>query len=268
MLSATPPGSCQRRQEANERPVFRRACHVDQRQQIAKTSTEHRQGRRPTGLLPREQVHRPVVSRSTATSRPGRPKRLLANAGTKWARRLLPEQGRLEIDLEIIVPSGRTDWKASIQSIAQSARKDRDQDPHCLPVRQRRTDKIPKGKLTSPSLPTPEAKPRGRTTMDVPPADPGRAERGKRWAIQEHEALEPRPALARRGEQHHRMKNVISQHPDDPLQDSRAQPLCTTAGVAGSNAVWTNWPRRDRQPAQRPSALARTGHGRAALLTE
>jgi peptide/nickel transport system substrate-binding protein len=203
----------------------------------------------PTGLLPNwnQFIDQSVVKKYGYTYNPSDAKRLLKNAGYKLGSDgYFRNKDGSKIDLEIIVPSGWTDWMASIQSIAQSAKKAGIRIHTAFPSYNDRTDKLQKGNFDlaiandAQMANTPWAYYNWMFRQPIQAVqnagNDGRYKNAKLWSLVQQ--LDATPTSSVKA-----MKSIISQIQTIQLQDLPIIPLWYN-GVwsQASNAVWTNWP--------------------------
>jgi peptide/nickel transport system substrate-binding protein len=133
-------------------PVFRRALaeSINVSQIVNNVYGNIVRAADPTGLLPNwaQFVDKAVVAKYGYKYNPSDAKKLLTGAGYKMGSDgYFRNKDGSKIDLEIIVPSGWTDWMASITSIAASAKNAGIKIHTAFPSYNDRTDKIQKGKF-------------------------------------------------------------------------------------------------------------------------
>ncbi len=131
-------------------PVFRRALaeSINVNQIVNNVYGQIVKAADPTGLLPTwsQYIDKSVVAKYGYKYNPTDAKKILTNAGYKMGKDgYFRNKDGSTINLEIIVPSGWTDWMASIQSIAQSAKSGGIRIHTAFPSYNDRTDKIQKG---------------------------------------------------------------------------------------------------------------------------
>jgi len=151
-----------------------------------------------------------------------------------------------KIDLEIIVPNGWTDWMASIQAIATSAKAAGIRIHTAFPSYNDRTDKIQKGNF---DLAIVNDKQIGNTpwvyykyvfrlpVLKVQSTDNyGRYNNPKAWSLVQQLDATPTSNLTA-------MKSIMSQLETIMLKDLPMIPLWYNGMWSqASNATWTNWP--------------------------
>ncbi len=232
-------------------PVFRRALamSINVNQIVNNVYGNIVKAADPTGLLPTwsKFIDQSVVKKYGYKYDPAGAKRLLANAGYKMGSDgYFRNKDGSKIDLEIIVPSGWTDWMASIQSIAQSAKKAGIRIHTAFPSYNDRTDKIQKGKFDlaiandAQMANTPWAYYNWMFRQPIQAVqnagNDGRYKNTKLWSLVQQLDATPVSNITA-------MKKIISQIQTIQLQDLPIIPLWYN-GVwsQASNAVWTNWP--------------------------
>ena len=203
----------------------------------------------PTGLLPTwsKYTDPAVVKKYGYKYNPTDAKNILKAAGYKLGSDgYFRNKDGSKIDLEIIVPNGWTDWMASIQSIAQSAKKAGIRIHTAFPDYNARTDKIQKGNFDlaivndAQMANTPWAYYNWMFRQPIQKVqnagNVGRYKNTYLWAlVQQLDATSTSNITA--------MKSIISKIQTIQLRDLPIIPLWYN-GVwsQASNAVWTNWP--------------------------
>jgi peptide/nickel transport system substrate-binding protein len=232
-------------------PVFRRALaeSINVSQIVNNVYGQIVRAASPTGLLPNwnQFVDKSVVAKYGTKYNPTDAKKILAAAGYKMGSDgYFRNKDGSKIDLEIIVPSGWTDWMASIQSIAQSAKKAGIRIHTAFPSYNDRTDKMQKGNFDllinndQQMANTPWAyynwvfRQPIQTVQNT--GNFGRYKNSKAWTLVQQLDATPVSNVAA-------MKKIISQLQVIQLQDLPIIPLWYN-GVwsQANNAVWTNWP--------------------------
>jgi peptide/nickel transport system substrate-binding protein len=231
-------------------PVFRRALamSIDVTQIVNNVYGKLVTAADPTGLLSNwsKFIDQAVVKKYGYKYDPAGAKALLKNAGYKLGSDgYFRNKDGSKINLEIIVPSGWTDWMASIQSIAQSAKKAGIRIHTAFPSYNDRVDKLQKGNFDlaiandAQMANTPWAYYNWmfqpvKTVQNA--GNDGRYTNAKLWSlVQQLDATSVSNVTA--------MKKIISQIQTIQLQDLPIIPLWYN-GVwsQASNAVWTHWP--------------------------
>ena len=203
----------------------------------------------PTGLLPTwsKYTDPAVVKKYGYKYNPTDAKNILKAAGYKLGSDgYFKNKDGSKIDLEIIVPNGWTDWMASIQSIAQSAKKAGIRIHTAFPDYNARTDKIQKGNFDlaivndAQMANTPWAYYNWMFRQPIQKVqnagNVGRYRNTYLWSlVQQLDATSTSNITA--------MKSIISKIQTIQLRDLPIIPLWYN-GVwsQASNAVWTNWP--------------------------
>jgi peptide/nickel transport system substrate-binding protein len=232
-------------------PVFRRALamSINVSQIVNNVYGQIVKAADPTGLLPTwsKYIDKTVVAKYGYKYNPAAAKALLKGAGYKLGSDgYFRNKDGSKIDLEIIVPNGWTDWMASIQSIASSAKSAGIRIHTAYPSYNDRTDKIQKGTF---DLAIVNDKQIGNTPwiyynwiyrlpiQKVQNAgNDGRYNNPKAWALVQQ--LDATPVTNTTA-----MKSIISQLQTIMLKDLPIIPLWYNGMWSqASNAVWTNWP--------------------------
>jgi ABC-type transport system substrate-binding protein len=256
-------------------PVFRRALaeSINVSQIVNNVYGNIVAAANPTGLLPtwNQFVDKSVVAKYGYTYNPTDAKKILTAAGYKMGSDgYFRNKDGSTINLSLIVPNGWTDWMASIQSIAQSAKKAGIRITPNYPSYNDRTNKLQTGKfdLAIANDASDRQHPLGVLQLDVPPADPERAERRQRRALQERHDLEPGPAARRDvDEQRRRDEEDHLADPDHPAAGPADHPaLVQRRVVAGEQHRMDQLAvLGDGQPALHACHVARVlEHGRRA----
>lgn len=203
----------------------------------------------PTGLLPTwdKYVDQSVVDQFGFKFDVANATKLLTDAGyTKGADGFFKNKDGSAIDLEIIVPNGWTDWMASIQAIASSAKSAGIKIHTAFPSYNDRTDKIQRGNFDLAIMNDRQLSSSPWTYYSWVFRQPilgvqnagnfGRYENTAAWDLVKQLDAIPTTDLAA-------MKSVMSKIETIMLKDLPIIPLWYN-GVwsQASNAVWTNWP--------------------------
>jgi peptide/nickel transport system substrate-binding protein len=232
-------------------PVFRRALaeSINVSQIVNNVYGQIVQAANPTGLLPTwsKYIDKSVVAKYGYTYNPTDAKKILTAAGYKMGSDgYFRNKDGSTINLELIVPSGWTDWMASIQSIAQSAKKAGIRIHTAFPSYNDRTNKLQTGKFDlaiandAQIANTPWAYYNWMFRQPIQSVqnagNDGRYKNTKIWSlVQQLDATSTSNVTA--------MKKIISQIQTIQLQDLPIIPLWYNgAWSQASNAVWTNWP--------------------------
>ena len=232
-------------------PVFRRALaeSINVSQIVNNVYGQIVKAANPTGLLPTwsQFVDKSVVAKYGYKYNPTDAKKILKAAGYKMGSDgYFRNKDGSPINLEIIVPSGWTDWMASIQSIAQSAKSAGIRVHTAFPSYNDRTDKIQKGNFDlaiandAQIANTPWAYYNWMFRQPIQAVqnagNDGRYKNATVWnLIQQLDATPTSNVSA--------MKRIISQIQTIQLQDLPIIPLWYNgAWSQANNAVWTNWP--------------------------
>jgi peptide/nickel transport system substrate-binding protein len=232
-------------------PVFRRALaeSINVSQIVNNVYGQIVQAANPTGLLPTwsKYIDQSVVKKYGFSYNPADAKRLLANAGYKLGSDgYFRNKDGSTINLEIIVPSGWTDWMASIQAIAQSAKAAGIRIHTAFPSYNDRTDKIQKGNFDLAIVNdqqisnTPWTYYNWIFRMPIKAVqnagNDGRYNNPKVWSLVQQLDATPVTNVSA-------MKSIISQIQTIQLQDMPIIPLWYNGMWSqANNAVWTNWP--------------------------
>jgi peptide/nickel transport system substrate-binding protein len=203
----------------------------------------------PTGLLPMwdKFVDKTVVAKYGYKYNPTDAKKILTAAGYKMGSDgYFRNKDGSKIDLEIIVPSGWSDWMASIQAIAQSAKKAGIKIHTAFPSYDDRTQKIQKGTFDlaivndAQVANTPWAYYNWMFRQPIQAVqnagNDGRYKNAKIWSLVQQLNTTSTSNIAG-------MKAIISQIQAIQLQDLPIIPLWYNGMWSqASNATWTNWP--------------------------
>ena len=230
-------------------PVFRRALaeSINVSQIVNNVYGQIVQAANPTGLLPiwDKYVDKSVIAKYGYKYNPSDAKRLLINAGYKMGSDgYVRNKDGSKIDLELIVPSGWTDWMASIQSIAQTAKNGGIKIHVAFPSYNDRTDKINTAKYDLAivndaqisNTPWSYYNWMFRTPFVANQGNYGRYFNAAAWKLVQKLDTTPTSNVTA-------MKSIISQLQTISLQDLPVIPLWYNGMWSqASNAVWTNWP--------------------------
>jgi len=232
-------------------PVFRRALaeSIDVSKIVNNVYGNIVKAASPTGLLPTwdQYIDKTVVAKYGTKYNPTDAKKILKAAGYKMGTDgYFRNKDGSKIDLEIIVPSGWTDWMASIESIKQSAKTGGIKIHTAFPSYNDRTDKIQKGKFDLAIVNDAQISNTPWTYYNWMFRQPiqavqnagndGRYKNAKLWSLVQQLNTTPTSSIAK-------MKSIISQIQTIQLQDLPIIPLWYNgAWSQASNAVWTNWP--------------------------
>jgi peptide/nickel transport system substrate-binding protein len=232
-------------------PVFRRALaeSIDVSKIVNNVYGNIVKAASPTGLLPTwdKFIDKSVVAKYGTKYNPADAKRILTKAGYKMGSDgYFRNKDGSKINLQLIVPSGWTDWMASIQSIAQSAKAGGIKISVAFPSYNDRTDKIQKGTFDLAIVNDAQISNTPWTYYNWMFRQPiqavqnagndGRYKNAKLWSlVQQLDATSTSNVVT--------MKKIISQIQTIQLQDVPIIPLWYNgAWSQASNAVWTNWP--------------------------
>jgi peptide/nickel transport system substrate-binding protein len=232
-------------------PVFRRALaeSINVSQIVNNVYGQIVQAANPTGLLPtwNQFVDKSVVAKYGTKYNPTDAKKILTAAGYKMGSDgYFRNKDGSPINLELIVPSGWTDWMASIQSIAQSAKAGGIRIHTAFPSYNDRTNKLQTGKFDlaiandAQIANTPWAYYNWMFRQPIQSVqnagNDGRYKNSTIWSlVQQLDATSTSNVAG--------MKKIISQIQTIQLQDVPIIPLWYNgAWSQANNAVWTNWP--------------------------
>jgi peptide/nickel transport system substrate-binding protein len=232
-------------------PVFRRALaeSINVSQIVNNVYGQIVQAANPTGLLPtwNQFVDKSVVAKYGTKYNPTDAKKILTAAGYKMGSDgYFRNKDGSPINLELIVPSGWTDWMASIQSIAQSAKAGGIRIHTAFPSYNDRTNKLQTGKFDlaiandAQIANTPWAYYNWMFRQPIQSVqnagNDGRYKNSTIWSlVQQLDATSTSNVAG--------MKKIISQIQTIQLQDLPIIPLWYNgAWSQANNAVWTNWP--------------------------
>lgn len=203
----------------------------------------------PTGLLPtwNKYVDTAAVKKYGFTYNVTDAKKLLKDAGYKLGSDgYFRNKDGSKIDLEIIVPNGWTDWMASIQSIAASAKQAGIRIHTAFPSYNDRTDKIQRGKFDLAIMNDRQLSNSPWTYYSWVFRQPiqsvqnagnfGRYKNSTAWNQVKQLDATPTTNLTA-------MKSVMSKLETTLMKDLPIIPLWYNGMWSqASNAVWTNWP--------------------------
>ena len=203
----------------------------------------------PTGLLPtwNKYVDTAAVAKYGFKYNVTQAKKRLTAAGYKMGSDgYFRNKDGSKIDLEIIVPNGWTDWMASIQSIAASAKQAGIRIHTAFPSYNDRTDKIQRGKFDLAIMNDRQLSNSPWTYYSWVFRQPiqsvqnagnfGRYKNATAWNLVKQLDATPTTNLAA-------MKTVMSKLETTLMQDLPIIPLWYNGMWSqASNAVWTNWP--------------------------
>ena len=232
-------------------PVFRRALaeSINVSQIVNNVYGNIVAAANPTGLLPNwnQFVDKSVVAKYGYTYNPTDAKKILTAAGYKMGSDgYFRNKDGSTINLSLIVPNGWTDWMASIQSIAQSAKKAGIRITPNYPSYNDRTNKLQTGKFDlaiandASIANTPWAYYNWMFRQPIQSVqnagNDGRYKNATIWSlVQQLDATSTSNVAG--------MKKIISQIQTIQLQDLPIIPLWYNgAWSQASNTVWTNWP--------------------------
>ncbi len=232
-------------------PVFRRALaeSINVTQIVNNVYGQIVQAANPTGLLPNwnQFVDKAVVAKYGYKYNPTDAKKILTAAGYKMGSDgYFRNKDGSPINLEIIVPSGWTDWMASIQSIAQSAKAGGIRIHTAFPSYNDRTDKIQKGNFdlaianNAQMANTPWAYYNWMFRQPIQAVqnagNDGRYKNATIWSLVQQLDATPTSNVTA-------MKAIISKIQTIQLKDLPIIPLWYNgAWSQANNSVWTNWP--------------------------
>ena len=203
----------------------------------------------PTGLLPtwNKYVDTAAVQKYGFKYNPADAKKILTAAGYKMGSDgYFRNKDGSKIDLEIIVPNGWTDWMASIQSIAASAKGAGIRIHTAYPSYNDRTDKIQRGKFDLAIMNDRQLSNSPWTYYSWVFRQPitsvqnagnfGRYKNSTAWTLVQQLDATPTTNLTA-------MKSVMSKLETILMKDLPIIPLWYNGMWSqASNAVWTNWP--------------------------
>ena len=232
-------------------PVFRRALaeSINVSQIVNNVYGNIVAAANPTGLLAtwNQFVDKSVVAKYGYTYNPTDAKKILTAAGYKMGSDgYFRNKDGSTINLSLIVPNGWTDWMASIQSIAQSAKKAGIRITPNYPSYNDRTNKLQTGKFDlaiandAQIANTPWAYYNWMFRQPIQSVqnagNDGRYKNATIWSlVQQLDATSTSNVAG--------MKKIISQIQTIQLQDLPIIPLWYNgAWSQASNTVWTNWP--------------------------
>lgn len=232
-------------------PVFRRALaeSINVSQIVNNVYGNIVAAANPTGLLAtwNQFVDKSVVAKYGYTYNPTDAKKILTAAGYKMGSDgYFRNKDGSTINLSLIVPNGWTDWMASIQSIAQSAKKAGIRITPNYPSYNDRTNKLQTGKFDlaiandASIANTPWAYYNWMFRQPIQSVqnagNDGRYKNATIWSlVQQLDATSTSNVAG--------MKKIISQIQTIQLQDLPIIPLWYNgAWSQASNTVWTNWP--------------------------
>jgi peptide/nickel transport system substrate-binding protein len=232
-------------------PVFRRALaeSIDVNKIVNNVFGQIVKAASPTGLLPtwNKYVDQAAVQKYGFKYNVADAKKLLTNAGYKMGKDgYFRNKDGSTINLEIIVPSGWTDWMASIQSIAQSAKAAGIRIHTAFPSYNDRTDKIQKGKFDLAIMNDRQLSNSPWTYYSWVFRQPiqsvqnagnfGRYKNSTAWSLVQQLDATPTTNLTA-------MKSVMSKLETILMKDLPIIPLWYNGMWSqASNSVWTNWP--------------------------
>jgi peptide/nickel transport system substrate-binding protein len=230
-------------------PVFRRALaeSINVSQIVNNVYGQIVMAANPTGLLPtwNKYIDNTMVAKYGFKYNPTDAKKILTNAGYKMGKDgYFRNKDGSVINLQLIVPSGWTDWMAAIQSIASSAKKSGIRITVAYPSYNDRTNKINTAKFDlaivndSQISNTPWSYYNWmfHTPFVANTGNYGRYFNKSAWSLVQKLDTTPTTNLSA-------MKSVISQLQKIQLQQLPIIPLWYNGMWAqASNAVWTNWP--------------------------
>jgi peptide/nickel transport system substrate-binding protein len=232
-------------------PIFRRALaeSIDVSKIVNNVYGQIVKAASPTGLLPtwNQFIDKSVVARYGTRYNPTDAKKILTKAGYKMGSDgYFRNKDGSKINLELIVPSGWTDWMASIQSIAQSAKSGGIKIHTAFPSYNDRTDKIQKGTFDlaivndAQIANTPWAYYNWMFRQPIQAVqnagNDGRYKNAKLWSLVQQLNTTPTSSTSK-------MKSIISQIQTIQLQDTPIIPLWYNGMWSqANNSVWTNWP--------------------------
>ncbi len=220
-------------------PVFRRALaeSINVSQIVNNVYGQIVQAANPTGLLPtwNQFVDKSVVAKYGYTYNPTDARKILTAAGYKMGS---DGYFRNKDGSVINLSSDRAERLDGLDGSHPVDRPERqggrDQDHSELPLLQRQDEQGPDGQLRPGDRERrPDRQhPLGVLPVDVPPADPGHAGRGQRWAVQELNDLDPGRA-ARRDADKQRCRDEEDHlpDPDDPAAEPADHPAVVQRGV-------------------------------------
>jgi peptide/nickel transport system substrate-binding protein len=203
----------------------------------------------PTGLLPtwNKYVDTAAVAKYGFTYNVAHAKKLLTDAGyKKGTDGYFRNKDGTKIDLEIIVPNGWTDWMASIQSIAASAKAAGIRIHTAFPSYNDRTDKIQRGNFDLAIMNDRQLSNSPWTYYSWVFRQPiqtvqnagnfGRYRNSTAWNLVKQLDATPTTNLTA-------MKAVMSKLETTLMKDLPIIPLWYNGlWSQASNSVWTNWP--------------------------
>ncbi len=232
-------------------PVFRRALaeSIDVSKIVNNVYGNIVKAASPTGLLPTwdKYIDKSVVAKYGYKYNPTDAKKILKAAGYKLGSDgYFRNKDGSKIDLELIVPSGWTDWMASIQSIAQSAKTGGIKIHTAFPSYNDRTDKIQKGTFDlaivndAQIANTPWAYYNWMFRQPIQKVqnagNDGRYKNATLWNLVQQLNTTPTSSIST-------MKSIISKIQTIQLQNLPIIPLWYNGMWSqANNAVWTNWP--------------------------
>ena len=229
--------------------VFRRALieSIDVSKIVSNVYSNLVKAADPTGLLPiwSQYIDKSVVAKYAAKYNPADAKAILTKAGYKLGSDgYFRNKDGSKIDLELIVPNGWTDWMASIQSIAQSAKKSGIKIHVAFPSYNDRTDKINTSKYDLAIVNDAQISNTPwsyynwifHTPFVANQGNYGRSFDATAWKLVQKLDTTPTSNVAA-------MKSIMSQLQTIFLQELPVIPLWYNGMWSqANNAVWTNWP--------------------------